>query len=237
MEILENNITSEPFRFKPEDLKSLEKRICEVQNYITNGRVASAEIPKEHPWNLSGKSTLGGETYLNTSLSLSQFCMALIMSRHPLIESLNASSKGFNFEKYFLELEKQQILSGLKLLDIGCGSQPVFARMSRALGASVFTVDRIGADKLYVIDSKKNSKEQVVEQESHIQVDMHSENATKVIKERSGGDFNLVSACLFDGLSVSNKEAGELLQVGGILHTVLGRSHLAIKTEKGMFED
>lgn len=84
---------------------------------------------------------LGVATVENSPLAADQMEWVLALSRHPLVEDL-IRDKSINAGNFNVEpLAKAQVLRGLRILDLGCGTMPTFARCCRRLGAVVYTVD------------------------------------------------------------------------------------------------
>lgn len=186
------------------------------------GRMAeTTSFFKEH----TGTSEpLGGgskETwFFNSKVTLWQFLYALAMTRHPLVKEISANE--FDVTKFNEEiLARNKVMAGMKILDLGSGPQPTFSRYCRAFGADVWTVDRSPKyrDVNQVYNQEFLPKEDSdLEDSRHITIDLNDKNAVDVIREKSGGEFNLttesqlVAAGFFDG----GKVGLELLKKGGV---------------------
>jgi len=140
------------------------------------------------------------------------------------IESSPESKKQFEkFETGVKNLIENQVMKGLKILDLGCGSKPTFARAARAAGADVYTVDIFGADG-FEYDDRKEIDPEIIRYEikKHIKLDLNDPNAVKILQERTGGNFDLVTeANLHTGGATAafhegKKIAWPLLKPGGI---------------------
>jgi len=146
----------------------------------------------------------GGDAYINSRVTLFQFEYALAITRHPLIKKL--INIKYNIKPADIEnLIKNKIMVGIKILDLGCGPEPVFARCCRAMGADVWTVDIISASN-FIFDQKYFTKEQIkLENEKHIQLNLEDTQAKVIIKSKSSGDFNLVTTANLDSDIVGSK--------------------------------
>ena len=135
---------------------------------------------------------LGRASVLNTPLALIQMDFVMAMKeKHPLVQEI--LSKDFNREAFKLEgLTESKIFSDLKILDLGCGYEPTFARSARYLGADVYTVDVVSADDFVSNDSFPQELKDL-EKMKHIQKNLNSLDAPELIMERTGGDFDLVT--------------------------------------------
>lgn len=182
-------------------------------------------------WNgLSG--CIGNGQIYNTSGTQHQFLTALAMSEHPEVDRLIQEG---GREEYLnmADLEDKKVLDGLKILDLGCGYRPTFARLTRWLGAEVYTADLIGSEefeydpifhdretgKSYEKDCPLNLRS--AEIDNHIQGDLYKDRTLEEIMKKSGGDFDLVSSSFVrvsDGHFDQEKIAGQMLKEGGVFH-------------------
>ena len=162
-----------------------------------------------------------GNIIYNSHMTLGQFCYALAMTRHPLIKEVSSSEHDL-VQFRAKGLEENQVMKGIKILDLGCGPWPVFARCCRALGADVWTVDKIPPTDLYSKEELFTKKQKDHEIERHIQVDLSGGLAPRLIKERSAGDFHLVTAVQLKGGSFfEGRNVGwVLLKKGGVYYEV-----------------
>ena len=166
---------------------------------------------------------MGKSTAFNGPLTSRQFAVALHLSCHPEVKKLlhNKICGGFDPGP----LRRAQVLSGMKILDLGCGF-PIFARASRRLGADVYTVDVASADTFEYDERFFSAEDRTLEASRHIQLDLNGENAVETILRITGGDFDLVTEAYLEagwfheGRSVSchsgKKIAMELLKKGGV---------------------
>lgn len=87
----------------------------------------------------------------------------------------------------------RKILQGMSALDLGCGTSPAFARTARVMGAEVFTVDVIGADKFESLVPSLGSEDG----RCHIACDLNDKKATKLILAAHANQrFDLVTTSL-----------------------------------------
>jgi len=166
--------------------------------------------------------------FYNTGITFSQLLYTLAMTRHPLVKGITDSE--FDDSKFDAkELIEQKIMKGMKILDLGSGPRPVFARCCRAMGADVWTVDkppRLFGTYEFRTNRKLLSKEQCeLEDKRHIEIDLTSKKATDVIKEKSRGEFNLVTEANLIGPGLHTDEqkrsvAMPLLKKGGVYYSV-----------------
>lgn len=165
---------------------------------------------------------LGRSTEQNSPITVSQLQMAVAISHHPAVEDLleKIKKKEVTLENFNPEpLREAAVLQGMKILDLGCGCAPTFARTARRLGADVYTVDVIPANEFRLwnpAETKKWVEEQKMgkyeyddtarklleeleetrklEAEKHVQIDLNDSNASTIIAQRTGGNFDLVTA-------------------------------------------
>lgn len=182
----------------------------------------------------TGLSTsLGTGRCENTPLAAYQMCAALAMTVHPVIDKMvydkALTAATFNATP----LRDAQVLKGKKILDLGCGRQPTFARCSRVLGAEVYTVDIISAAEFewckYEPEYSESEKARELEHTHHLGIDLNNIDALEEIIGFSGGDFDLVTeAHLKTGAIYCGREyrfwdfktiAMLLLREGGVLYT------------------
>ena len=191
MERIEQNLNTNNFEYKKGEEKMLEKRYQRLMSlfYSNSGQVY---VPSSNPWNLSKEHTLGTEEVYNSPLSAKQFIFALAMSRHEEVDKfIDQKTDGETNPIAILDdLYEHQVLSGLKVLDLGCGVIPVFARMLRAMGADVYTADLVSAEEFKIREKNKSSQFVKIEQEKHIQTNLTDTDVIAVITSKSGGDFS-----------------------------------------------
>ncbi len=184
---------------------------------------------------------IGFSSIENSPMASSELMFSLALTAHPLVEELvNIDESRFKYlekseqDTKFLELVKSKVLKGFKILDLGCGHSPTFARVARALGAEVYTVDQFEADK-FEYDHKGKIKKSIISKEvrAHIALDLNSRDAVQMIKDRTGGDFDLVAEAhlttegFFDGIKI----ATPLLKQGGIHFDPTNGYNAAVKNK------
>ncbi|MBI3888833.1 class I SAM-dependent methyltransferase [Candidatus Nomurabacteria bacterium] len=163
----------------------------------------------------------------NSPMASIQLEFALAMSMNPKVKDLAALLKPErNRSEIELEMKKvieSRVLSGMKFLDLGCGCSPTFARVARAAGADVYTVDIVGSDEFEYFN-KVGIDPNVLEKEviKHIQLDLNNPNAQETINKLTGGNFDLVtsahlqSGCAGYAFHKGKEIAYPLLKSGGI---------------------
>lgn len=169
----------------------------------------------------TGQESMGKEEdiYYNSELTLFQIGYALAMTRNQLLKKIEQSESNQKLDAR--ELVENKIMAGMKILDLGCGPYPAFARFCRAMGADVWTVDKDNIRAISDYCKKVFTQEQLdFEKERHIQIDLNNKQAVDIIKEKSGGDFNLITEA---NLSADNFNRGEsvaipLLKKGGVYY-------------------
>ena len=158
---------------------------------------------------------IGEGTYHNTPCQGLQLGFALSLSNNPLVEKIleeNLGKKGAIKKitrEQAKELVKTRVLEGIKLIDLGCGEYPLFARIAKRLGAEVYTADFIP------------SKELKIDSESvHIHVDFGNSGASRSIADIAGKDLDLVTQAHLesDGFYGAPRIAYDLLKVGGFYY-------------------
>lgn len=223
---------AEEFSYKHNEIagKDLEK----IYDLALRLRGELTEINKEDPKKLKSilrgfkkytgcNQDFGEGLFYNTYGSGLQLLFALAMSRDPLIEKVVNDVKFKDLRNFDAAVFiKRQILRGMKILDIGCGRLPSFARVARQMGADVYTVDRISADDFFEgLDMPPEQKEQ--ERIKHIKLDIDDQRAVQKILEATNGNFDLATeASLEDDRGWNNDEVqgkdigSKLLKKGGI---------------------
>lgn len=85
--------------------------------------------------------------YYNSKVTARQLLSAIALTRNPILEQM--IKPRFNYKEFDARiLVENKIMAGMKILDLGCGPKPVFARCCRAMGADVWTVDQIPVSDL-----------------------------------------------------------------------------------------
>lgn len=177
-------------------------------------------IPGTEEYTLLGRP-IGDSGVTNSPFAARQldFIFAL-KGDHPLITEF--LSKGYQEQKssqeeFYKKLIEAKVLSGLKVLDMGCGDRPTFARVARAAGATVYTVDIISSDDFDFNANKESFRRG--ESEFHIVQDLEDVGGSIAnITQISGGNFDLVTSAHLETVGVfSGKEiATKILKKGGV---------------------
>lgn len=142
---------------------------------------------------------IGSGIITNSSCVSNQICGAIattLFSEHfpfdrdPIVkEADNIARAAFKEEhiaksrKAFTDkLIQMQILSGMKMLDLGCGPDPGFARFCRLMGATVFTLDRYS----FCFSGE--------EQRYHIETNLFDMGSVDVVLRASKGGFHFITS-------------------------------------------
>ncbi len=168
-----------------------------------------------------------GTTIINSSMTWHQFVFALAFTRHSLVKKIaEGNSSEINAET----LVKNKIMAGIKILDLGSSIWPVFARCCRAMGADVWTVDK--DQRPFDFEPGYLSEEQkLIESQKHIVLDLEDKDAVDIIKQKSGGNFNLVTESQLeaDEFMEGEKIALPLLKKGGVHEGTLSKWRPTLK--------
>lgn len=212
------------FSFSEADFKRLDRRRTFLMINLTNQNCnLIITLPANNtPWNLSNTRYMGDGNIYNTALSVNQFLQALALIDHPLIDDLCLRS---NLQRVITEntqnsplqnLIDAKVAKGFRVLDLGCGVCPMFARVMRAIGAEVYTVDIISADDFELSPDQQENEFTCLEKANHIQVNFHDADAAHLILDRSGGHrFHYVTDAhpmIMDGRSFYNGPEESFLQ-------------------------
>lgn len=180
---------------------------------------------------------LGSSTCVNTPFAADQFQFALAMSKHPLVEDLisDESINPWNFNPIpFIEAK---VLEGMKILDLGCGHQPTFARCSRLFGAEVYTVDRIPSSIFTVYNVPEGQREVEIQNHFQMELPMLPYDCRDIKIDIGEEDFDLVTEAhaSTDGFHSGEQVAYPLLKEGGLRYKA-GLNRHYNKKEKGEYE-
>src|SRR3989344_7379343 len=158
-----------------EDLEEIEDLYYKLQKSF------SGEIPGLELFTGTGENVGKGNIIYNSFMTLHQFYYALAITRHSLIKEIaKPEFDRSNFDAKVLVESK--ILAGIKILDLGCGINPVFARCCRALGADVWTVDLRPAKDFYFKEELFSKEQRDLGIQKHIQIDLSNGLAPRIIK-------------------------------------------------------
>jgi len=176
----------------------------------------------------------GGPLY-NSRTTLYQFIYVLAMTQHPLVKEIVGRSKDNKLEDQLdaAQLVKAKIMQGMKILDLGCGIKPVFARCCRALGAQVWTVDAKPAVHFEFNRELFTREQREIELLNHININLVAAEAATIIQQKTGGNFNLAieANLIADGFDEADLISMPLLKKGGV-HVAM-QDILSSKGEKG----
>jgi len=137
---------------------------------------------------------MGFGDYFNTAIAGHNLTFAMAMTQHPLlyeiVEDGSISHENFPFDR----LVEARILEGYKVLDLGCGKKPTFARVIRQLGAETWTIDMLEARQFS--RSGFDPRQKAIEEEYHIVLDINDQNAIDRVVDRTGNDLDLVAVAI-----------------------------------------
>lgn len=139
---------------------------------------------------------LGTGRFDNTPRATSQLACALSIVSHPTITKVLGEKTASNSRDAINKFREHQVLSGIRVIDLGCGNAASFAIVAHALGAEAYTAD--------VTDLETAIRERI---DGHIVVDLGLENASTVLKEATGGNFDLVTENIISQMPGSNVRA------------------------------
>ena len=212
------------------DIKTLKEQREKIHSRISSGW---GMIPGFR--NYTGVGVLGKSTMHNSPMAAKQLELALVLSKHELIQRLMEDDT-VGFGSFQAEpLIQARILQGMRLLDLGCGYMPTFARCARALGSEAYTVDVIPAEDLqfYNFDDYFTQKERDTEVGNHIQTDLNDPKALEKIVNASGGNFDLItSAHLHTGGFYKDKEYFPGGSLRGIVKNLLKDGGVYYRSEE-----
>lgn len=204
-------------------------------NRRTNIELRAFDLATRYP-SLAGTENWTGERFgvgtgsiYNTQLTKTQFFISLALSNHPLmleVSKLPIDTDGREIMPT-QQLIDAQVLAGIKIIDLGCGHVPAFARLTRWLGADTYTADIISADTFEYdkfpdqnwparsTSSKRDFPDWLRNQdfEKHIVCDLRKKESLDLLLERTKGEFDMVTEAHVN--SGANYE-GKLIYAGDI---------------------
>ena len=159
---------------------------------------------------------LGAGFWLNTPTSTYQLASVVALSKNPRLDQI-LEARDRTSGEIVAALRDQRVLSGLKVLDIGCGDGSLAAAI-QALGAKAYTAD---AEQL-----NPDRRSQIT---GHVAIDLNSTEALSLIRQVTGGHFDIVTENIIEPLLSQKRlqrpkdtrilELGHgLLKRGGYLH-------------------
>ena len=138
-----------------------------------------------------GLSYLGGERFFNTPFAADQLIGSLSLMKRDAVVALLQGRTRYEDEALVKDLLREKPLRGEKILDLGCGIQPSYARACRAFGAEVWMVDVVSPEQIR--DFSKGKRFLALERQFYIPLDLNREDALEVIEVRAGRDFSIVT--------------------------------------------
>lgn len=122
-----------------------------------------------------------GNCYLyNTHDAVFQLIFTLSLKKeHPMVKDIIDGKVTADVE-YVDRMVEANILEGMKIIDLGCGPDHTYANCVKALGADLYTADY---NEIRNIEGSK-----------HTRVDFNNPKAPKYLLEKTGGNFDLVTA-------------------------------------------
>ncbi len=172
--------------------------ICDKIMYKRFDCIGHAGLPGTKDYLLIGK-VLGTGNENNSPFTIAQLEMALALGDRQSVDdflSFQLEERNRTYQQFSVELRKMidsKPLSNLKILDLGCGF-PGFARIARASGADVYTVDIFGIEGFEYKDKDRVDPRIIEEEErKHIQLDLEDPRSIEILKKRTNGNFNLVT--------------------------------------------
>jgi len=145
---------------------------------------------------------LGIDLLNNTSGTISQMFFTLGLAKHPTIDEVLKNDSATAYTLDISRLVKDKVLAGIKILDLGCGEFPTYARCVRAFGADTYTADY--SEIWDPPDSKKTA-----EKGNHIAVDFNNDDAIPILLERTGGNFDLITTSICAPIPLSPRKLKE----------------------------
>ena len=138
----------------------------------------------------------GAGTSVTTPVAAGHISVAIALSKHTDIDDILAQliSVEPGQENSVDQLFDEKVLAGVKILDLGCGPAPLFARCTRGMGATVYTVDTAPVDAF----EYHGASEELIsaEKKHHISLDLGLPGALDQLLKETGGEFDLVTeAC------------------------------------------
>lgn len=124
---------------------------------------------------------LGGGLFDNHTGSARQLIFALTISPNLEIAKIVDKGNPGNSGALIKQLRDKQVLSDLKIIDLGCGSGS-FAVAAKTLGAEVYTAD--------AVDLYRDRKALL---NGHVVINFNDKDAASRLQRETGGNFDLVT--------------------------------------------
>lgn len=166
-------------------------------------------------------ANLGEGSLFNTQGTVFQLLASLAHSNHPTVDEIKKEQPVNNRQDILARITRireDQVLEGMRILDLGCGEWPTFALAATALGAIVHTADASEIPVQYP-DIKG----------VHTSVDLCGEEATEALKATTGGKLDVVTESMVLAIPEQQYQIAEpdfetfvgigreLLRPGGVL--------------------
>ncbi|OGG57369.1 hypothetical protein A2853_02530 [Candidatus Kaiserbacteria bacterium RIFCSPHIGHO2_01_FULL_55_17] len=192
---------------RPEAYWELLDRITEDKPRVGSVNLVSAPAVTGFE-DVLGES-LGTGFWENTPRTVHQLAFAISISAQPTVGEFlkNKDASPRDLIKAFRD---NKVLAGLKIMDLGCG-KPNFALAAHALGASMYTAD--------INDLDLRDKRQL---ERHIVLNLNQPDATQILFDGTGGNFDLITGSTVFGTpttpkGVSRPKSKKIIDVGNTL--------------------
>lgn len=151
---------------------------ADVQQLANNDALIFPELIPPHG--------LGTGFYYNTQSSISQLAVALsVAPNHQISELAKRRDNPKALSALADELRQQRVLSGFKLLDLGCGEIPGLAIAAKSMGAEVHTVD---GESIEIRHGRWV--------DTHTVVDLSAQEAVAAIQKNTDGEFDYITECI-----------------------------------------
>jgi hypothetical protein len=179
-------------KMNEQDLRETEKLFSGLQSRLYERKGRDFHVLGFEMYTGTGKPVRSWPFFNARNLVGENLVFLVALSRHPVLYDVVKADPRQDLDELLIE---EKILTGYKVLDLGCGNEPTLARVSRALGADVYTVDRgRSLSKLLypLYDCKLTPNDLQLEDRNHITLDLRKRDAVHVIREQSGGNFDVV---------------------------------------------
>src|SRR6185369_520560 len=124
------------------------------------------KLPGFESYTGTGETVGTEDDFNNSRITLLELEYALAATRHLLVWKMSEGSVPFNADS----LVQAEVMRGLKILDLGSGYKPVFARTCRHMGADAWTADKISADRFDIRDANFSARQRRLEIDRHVQL-------------------------------------------------------------------
>src|SRR3989338_1127256 len=166
---------------------------------------------------------LGDGLFYNTNGTVYQLAFALSVALTPEVGKIMQDASLANSSDVIKVLRDRQVLSGLKILDLGSGTVE-FAVAAHSMGAEAYTAD--------VEDLSKTKKSHI---SGHQIINLRKEATAEELVQAFGNNFDLVTENIIGGVPFSDVKPPEprtiehiaevLLKQGGYLYNNYGIQH------------